>query len=178
MDTKEMYGVDLGFLPNHAYLGDDSNNTGRYDDFLSCAAEGRCCNADGTGWTSKKTAEFGDIYLFWFGQPISTIAGIGVSQGCDGIPRQNEGWDWTDAEYGFFCDYEPLVALASPITIEDIKAERLLADWWTGRPFQGRPKSVKDPKVAHQMVNLILEQNSDRITKQILQPFQKTTTTQ
>ena len=118
MNTREQFGVDLVFLPNHAHVGDEDDNTERHDRFIKFCETGKV-----NGWTSKKTAEYGDLYLFWFGGPIFNIAGIGVSQGCDGEPVENQGSDWTDAEHGFFCHYEPLVSFANPITIDAIKGD-------------------------------------------------------
>lgn len=163
MDSKQRFGVDVVFLPTHAYYGMDGAGFGRYDDFRERCEEGKV-----EDWTSKKTAELGDIYLFWFGKPISEISGVGVSLG-DSERKENNGWDWTDADYGYFGSYSPLISLASPVTLEQIKHDTVLLKWWNGRPFQGKPKSIKSAEVAERLVQLILKSNSkDRELRQTL----------
>lgn len=110
------------------------------------------------GWTCKKSAEAADVYLFWFGKPIAELGAIGISAG-DVEELENDGWDWTDAERGWFCSYRPLVALDSALSVDDINGDRTLARWWQGRPFQGRPKSVKDIDVAQRLIEMILDRN-------------------
>ena len=164
MDTKKQFGVDLVFLPNHASSGEEESETDRHDRFIHFCKRGELKT-----WTTKKTAEPQDIYLFWFGSPIFEISGLGNPKGV--VERlENEGWDWTDADYAYFCDYK-LIDFPNPITIDDIKSQKTLADWWNGRPFQGRPKSIKDASVAQQLVKLIIERNKTKALMALLQPF-------
>jgi len=142
---------ELVFNPNHAGYGEDER--ARLNDFLQCCKEGAV-----DSWTCKKTAMSGDVCLFWFGSPVKELAGIGVCAS-DVVEEVNDGWDWTDAPIGWFCEYEPLIRLVSPVTLSDIESDRVLAKWWLGRPFYGRPKAIHDVNVVSRWVELILEKN-------------------
>jgi hypothetical protein len=155
---------ELVWLPNHA----DNNDgpTGRLKNFQKDCKKGRT-----DSWTCKKTAKCGDVYLFWFGKPKTILAGVGVSTG-DVEEATNDGWDWTDAEIGWFCEYDPVIALKEPLTIDDIKQDRLLAGWWQGRPFQGGPKKIVRQDIARRLVELILTKNpKDRRLARIIDRF-------
>jgi hypothetical protein len=167
--TKRVSAMpELVFLPNHAGYGDDEE--ARLRDFLHGCRKGRL-----ESWTCKKTAGCGDVYLYWFSHPSSQLAGIGVSSG-EISPEENDGWDWTDAEKGWFCEFEPLVALRTPVTLEDIHDDRILTAWWKGRPFQGRPKQIVQASVARRLSELILQKNSkDKGLARILGRFSRAT---
>lgn len=167
METKEKYGLDLVILPNHAHTPDGA--TARYDRLLDL-----CKIGSTSGWTCKKTAEFGDIYLFWFGKPVCEIAAVGVSHG-DVEMSYNDNWDWTDAEKGWFCSYSPLCALEHKLTADDLRNDDCLGQWWKGRPFQGRPKSIKDTNVAERLIETILAKNkrNPALRKMLCGPFHR-----
>ena len=42
------------------------------------------------------------------------------------------------------------------LTVNDLVHDGLLARWWRGRPFQGRPKRIVTPAVARRLTGLIL----------------------
>ena len=80
-------------------------------------------------WTCKKNAEPGDLYLFWFGDPLGEISGFGIHNGvvrCE----ENFGADWTNARQLWFGSFEPLIALRRPVTRQQILSDRALAHWW------------------------------------------------
>ena len=110
---------ELVFLPNHA--GKDDNEEGRLKDFLACCRQGFV-----NSWTCKESVQTGDVYLFWFCSPASILAGIGVSLG-DRDELENDEWDWTDAEKGWFCAFEPAITLSQPLTVLDISRDQVLA---------------------------------------------------
>ena len=122
---------------NHPHRGDEPE--GRLHDILHWCSEGRVDE-----WTCKKTAAKGDVYLFWFHNPIGELLAVGVSDG-NVIERENDGWDWTDSPKGWFCAFDPLVALKNPVTLNDIATDPGLAAWWKKLPFRGRPKKIVDP---------------------------------
>jgi hypothetical protein len=110
-------------------------------------------------WTCKKSAILGAVYVFYFGKPISELAGLGVCDSAEIEECENDGWDWTDAPVGWFCKYRPLVAFENPVTVEDILADSVLRAWWRGRPFQGGPKEVTPPEACERLIEVILKKN-------------------
>jgi hypothetical protein len=154
---------ELVWLPNHA--GDGDSEEGRIDDFLDY-----CDDRFVSDWTCKKTAHSGDVYLFWFCSPANVLAGVGISQG-EVKTKENDGWDWTDAKKGWFCDYDPLIPLSQPLTHRDIASDRVLARWWKGQPYKGRPKRIVHPSVARRLVELILKKNRNQRLARFLTPF-------
>lgn len=155
---------ELVFNPNHAGYGD--HERARLNDFLTYCKKGAV-----EGWTCKKTAKPGDVCLFWFCSPVKELAGIGVCAS-KAEEKVNGYWDWTDAPIVWFCEYKPLICLASPVALSDIESDRVLAKWWLGRPFYGRPKAIHDVNVASRWVELILEKNpKDRGLVRILGQF-------
>src|SRR6516162_7841708 len=117
------------FHPDHA--GDQDDPTKQLDTFLGCCREGST-----DGWTCKKTAQRGDLYLFWFGKPaVKKIAGVGICKG---------DVDPTNVERHWMCSFDPLKALTRPITGDQIKGDRELAKWWKGKPYRGGPKNIPE----------------------------------
>lgn len=141
---------DIVFNPNRARGGTDP--TGRSKELLRGCRSGNCY------WTCKSTAAPGDIYLFWVGMPIQKLLAIGVCAS-DVEESENDGWDWTDAAKGWFCDYKPLVKLDLPVSGRDIKDDPILSRWWREKPYRGRPKSI-DPPASSRLIALIAERNS------------------
>ncbi len=142
---------DIAFLPNHA--GYDGIPEARLDDFLDCCHQGTT-----NDWTCKSTARKDDLYLFWFGSPVMTIAGIGICVG-DVKVHENEGVDWTDAPRYWDCSFDPLYELKHPVTVDHIKGDAVLAKWWQSKPWRGRPKSIKPQRVASRLLSLISRLN-------------------
>ena len=90
----------------------------------------------------------------------------------DAEPEENVDFDWTDARIVWFCEYNPLIALKEPLTIDDIRQDRLLAGWWKGKPYRGGPKRIARQDIARRLVELILTKNpKDRRLARFIQRF-------
>lgn len=138
---------ELVFNPNRAGYGGHERK--RLNDFLSWD-EGHL-----EDWTCKKTESGGNVYLFWFGDPVSQLAGVGISLG-KAKPTRGP-FDWTKATIEWTCDFKPLFLLRRPITLADIHSDRVLARWWKSKPYRGRRK-IEQP-AAGRLASLILERN-------------------
>jgi 5-methylcytosine-specific restriction endonuclease McrA len=143
---------DIVFLPNHA--DSEDGQEARLDEFLGCCSEGSTDD-----WTCKKMAALGDLYFFWFGKPVMRIAGVGVCKG-DVQGESNIGADWTDSRTLWMCPFDPLEELKRPITVDHIRDDPVLATWWKGKPFRGRPKTIPE-EVASRLISLCLHLNPD-----------------
>lgn len=149
----------LVFAPNRAgYDKTDKTDERHYQDFLSCRADGGV-----ERWSCQKSPTVGDVYLFWFGSPVSCIGGIGVVNR-KLKPQDNDGkFDWTRARKVYFCNFRP-VTFFSPgqaVTIDDIHRDRILAKWWAGKRYRGKPKKIYDAKVAARFIATIKEKCDD-----------------
>lgn len=110
------------------------------------------------GWSCKKTAQVGDVYLFWFCQPAEVLAGVGIVAN---VPYEDEkAGDWgSAARMAWFCTYEPIIALPNVIRPSDIRGDADLKRWWHGRPFQGGPKRVEINPYGRKLAAMILKKN-------------------
>jgi hypothetical protein len=143
---------DVVLLPNHSGVGDDAEE--RFREFLHWSRRGHV-----EGWTCKKTASEEDLYFFWFSEPVSQVAGLGV---CNGVveEQENDGtWDWTASPKGWFCGYRPLIRFRHPVSKKDIVSDAVLAKWWLGgKPWKGRPKTMP-PTAAHRLLKMVVSVN-------------------
>ena len=137
---------DIVFLPNRVVspiFGDV------YKKFLS-TRNGKHLKS----WTCKKTAKPGDLYLFYFGVPVSAIVGMAV---CKKEPDP-EGWKekrWGNKSKFFSCSWKELHHFSDPIPVDRISnGASVLAQWWKTRPFQGRPKTIPDPVAQRLLVEI------------------------
>jgi len=142
---------DIVFLPNRA--GYDNDAEARFEDFREC-----CRGGYTSGWTCKKDVNRKDLYLFWFGDPIKKVAGVGVCNS-DVDEQENEGVDWTPRRKLWFCSFYPLKELKHPVTVDHINDDPVLASWWQSQPWRGRPKSIKPEHVAFRLLSLITHLN-------------------
>jgi hypothetical protein len=116
------------------------------------------------GYSCKKTARQGDLYLFWFADPYSGVCGIGV---CDGNVRRKDetNWPfWPRWGDGYVCGYDPFLWLEQPVLLNDITADSILAEWWQGMPARGGAKTMvtdRKPFAARRMVELIRGRNPE-----------------
>jgi hypothetical protein len=108
-----------------------------------------CRNGQGA-WTCKKTARVDDLYLFWFTAPTCAVTGFGVVKS---TARKSADRGWYE------CDFHPLVRLVHPISLEDIHDDTSLAEWWKGKPFVGRPKTIIPEKAAKRLLELVWKRN-------------------
>jgi hypothetical protein len=133
---------DIVFNPSTAY--NDYGPLNRWQAFVDA------CDRDGeVDWTGKKTARFGDLYLFWFSAPKHCIAGVGFPNGeVFGKTR------WPSPQIGF-----AVKRLPRPIGIDEIRDDSTLTRWWAGNPYWGGPKTIKQAAVAKRLLDLILEKN-------------------
>jgi len=133
---------DVVFNPSHA--GDRTGPRGRWKGFRAACDDGAVI------WSGKTTAKSGDVYLFWFGEPLLFLGGIGI----------HDGTFHDDSEWKNLGGFEPVLALASPIGIKQIQNDAKLADWWAGSPYRGQPKTIlKRPDAAHRLLELIVGKN-------------------
>lgn len=101
-------------------------------------------------WTCKKTAQPGDLYLFYFAHPVEQILGLAV---CSGFPDL-EGKLLSEGQRMFFCPFDRLHHFDSPISAEELRSDLLTDSWWSSKPYRGRPKSIPDA-VASALLELI-----------------------
>jgi hypothetical protein len=115
------------------------------------------------GYSCKKTARQGDLYLFWFGDPYCGVCGLGV---CDGNVRRKDetNWPfWPEWDDGYLCGYNPFLWFDEPVRLNDILADPILAEWWQGMPARGGAKTMrteKKPFAARRMLELIRGRNT------------------
>jgi len=111
------------------------------------------------GWTCKKTASSGDLYVFFFGNPRCCIAGVGVAVGNQDEYDEEGDYEWTGSAKWWFCDFDPLRRLDQPIPSTRIASDPVLSQWWVGgRVCRGRPKRIRD-RYAIPLLQLIVETN-------------------
>lgn len=105
-------------------------------------------------WTCKKTAQPGDLYLFYFSQPVAKIAGMAVCS----EPPDPKGWkerNWSNRRKMFFCSFEKLHHFDSPVAAEDMQANPMVGSWWKTKPYRGRPKTIP-PEAASILLQMIV----------------------
>jgi hypothetical protein len=147
---------DVVFIPNRVQYERDGRAANRRDDLLRLCRQG---GAD--GWSCKKTAQEGDLYVFYMGKPVEQIVCIGVSDG-EVVEEQNDGsFDWTNAPRAWFCGFRPLVALRYPVVVSENQSHAKLRQWWHGRPFQGGPRTVP-AEVVKPLLELIRRRNDSQ----------------
>jgi HNH endonuclease len=156
---------DLVFAPNHA--GYDDDPVARLRDFREQIEGGRL-----ESWTTRLSSEPGDLFLFWFGNPVLAVCGIGVFSGEVGVEANDGSFDWTEADRVFFGDYDPCLALRTTLTLAEMRRDPEIAAWWASRPFQGAPKTIlKHPKAAQRLLKLIAAANPN--ARKIIVKFEK-----
>jgi hypothetical protein len=158
LDTSE----DIVFDPLVLAITDDSGPAPRRSDPSESWQTGKI----DFGYTCKKTAQKGDLYLFYFGgDQEQGIFGFGV---CDGNvqPKTENNWPfWPYWPKGWVCGYDPFLRLEQPVLLEDIVQDAILAKWWQGLPARGGPKTLlRNPDVARRILTLILRLNPSRAT--------------
>jgi hypothetical protein len=106
-----------------------------------------------THWTCKKTAKPGDLYLFYFGESQAKIAGLAVcSEPPD--PAGQKVSRGSNRHKMFFCSFDQLYHLRTPITVDELRSKGLVDSWWRTRPYRGRPKTIP-PGVATSLLRMI-----------------------
>jgi hypothetical protein len=115
------------------------------------------------GYTCKKSAKHGDLYLFWFAEPYHGVYELGV---CDGNVRTKDesNWPfWPEWPEGWVCGYDPFLRLENEVRLLDhVQTDPVLSNWWRGLPARGGPKTLlKNPIVARRILELILRLNPD-----------------
>jgi hypothetical protein len=88
-------------------------------------------------WTCKKTAKPGDLYLIYFGEPERKIVGLAVCKEFPNPEGQMEG----DSKM-FFCDFDQICRLKSPVTADELRSAAWAHSWWKTMPYRGRPKTI------------------------------------
>ena len=126
----------------------------RYDE----EAKSACRRGRIRSWTCLKSAEKGDLYLFYFAKPLQCIAALGIVNS-EVEEEYNDGWEWTDAEKGWFCEFRPAIWLRSPIAVSEVKANAALSKWWNSRPYRGRPKRLTTGNIAIELCHAVLQAN-------------------
>lgn len=155
---------DVVFLPNRA--SDQTSPLGRYQRFRKCAKTGRI-----NMWSCKATAKRGDLYLFWFGAPELAVTAIGVNAG--DVDKYDVGdVDYSTTGFAFESSYYSVIWLKAPIGVDQIRANVVLASWWAGSPFRGKPKTMlQNPKAASALLSLIVAANP--ASKPVIDPYLK-----
>jgi hypothetical protein len=135
---------DIVFNPSTSY--NEDGRLARWQRFVD-----GCKNERGLEWTGKKVAKAGDLYLFWFGKPKHFVGGIGIHDG-----EKFEKTKWPSPQIGFF----PVIRLSSPVHLDEVHGDAVLAEWWEGNPFWGGPKTLrKEPDVARRLLKMIVAKN-------------------
>ncbi len=117
-----------------------------------------CRKGSASGWTCKKTALPGDLYVFYFGSPEFSIRALGVVKGKVEREENRKRFGWTKKPYEWFCDFKPVVRLRRPVTRSEIEADQILTDWWRGLPYKGGRKAVGVP-YARRLLGLVVKKN-------------------
>ncbi len=133
--------------------------------FVSAKDDGRL-----DAWTGNRSFALGEIGLFYFGQPLKAITGVGVVAS---KPQDKKGpFHWTTRKVQTFCDFRPVWVLDNPVGLEEAARAAGLASWYKGRPWRSTRKL--DPEVADGLLAQVVRKNPSLrkvLTKIGLGPF-------
>ncbi len=106
-------------------------------------------------WTGIRSFAPGDICLFYFGQPLKAITGVGVVAS---KPKDEKGpFHWTTRKVQTFCDFRPVWILNNPVGLEEATRAAGLTPWYMGRPWRNTRRL--DPEVAHGLLAQVIRKN-------------------
>jgi len=106
-------------------------------------------------WTATKQFARGDLVLFYFGEPVKSIMGIGV---VDFGPYERKGkFYWTSKSKVTFCDFKPVQLLENPLSLKQAAQTAGLQDWYKTAPY--RHSRELDPEVAQALLTEIVRLN-------------------
>jgi len=145
--------TDVVFSPLRAARGDDDpTGIARYQDLVGNRS-GRL-----NDWTCKKTAQAGDLYIFFCGKPVFEVVAIGIHTG--EVRSDDTVVDWTKNPVSWFGNFEPFVVLENPLTKTYLRDHPTLSQWWAGSPYRGRPKTIlAQPRAAAMLLQRIAVAN-------------------
>ena len=137
----------------------NSDEHNRYEQFISEVTENKKLES----WTATSKFAVGDLVLFYFGIPYKSIIAIGiVSSEPDLIHDQ---FDWTQKDKEYFCDFEPVWLLESPLKLPP--KNDVLDKWYSEKPY--RSTRILEKKIAALLLIEIFKLNSEVETFEELQ---------
>jgi hypothetical protein len=106
-----------------------SGKINRYRNFLSLKKSKRV-----DSWSATKLFTPGDLALFYFGKPMSSIAAMGI---VNSSPKDAVGsFDWTKRKKATFCKYRPVWFLKNQIQLLTNNKNAMLVKWYRGKPYR------------------------------------------
>ena len=108
--------------------------------------------------------------MFYFGQPLKAITGVGVV--ASKLKGKKGPFHWTTRKVQTFCDFRPVWVLNNPVELEEAARTAGLTSWYMGRPWRNTRKL--DPEVAHGLLAQVIRKNPSLrkvLTKIGLGPF-------
>ncbi len=129
-----------------------SGGKDRYADFLSWLSEGRV-----NGWSATKSFKPGDLVLFYFANPLESIAAVGI---VESEPWEESGkFDWRTKRKATFCDYSPVWFLEKPLSLARAASKLGVIPWYKTQPYRSTRKIP--PEVASVLLAEIVATNSE-----------------
>jgi EVE domain len=106
-----------------------SERINRYRDFKSWKSSRYV-----DGWSATKKFNSGDLALFYFGKPLSSVVALGI---VDSDPYEKKGsFDWTKKNKAVFCDYKPVWFLKKHVKLGENLKRPVLNKWYQGKPYR------------------------------------------
>jgi hypothetical protein len=114
-------------------------------------------------WSATRKFSIGDLILFYFGDPMMSIAAIGIV--ASELHTYKGRRDWTNRKETTFCDFAP-IWLLKPVLLKETSYRIGLQNWYSTRPYRNSRELA--PKVAQKLLAEITSNNPNiqrRISK-------------
>jgi hypothetical protein len=86
------------------------------------------------GWSATKKFNSGDLALFYFGEPLSSVVALGIVAS---DPYEKKGsFDWTKKIKAVFCNYKPVWFLKKQFKLAENLERAGLNKWYKGKPYR------------------------------------------